>query len=221
MSRPFKRFLAFIGIFAVLILLGKFFSFDTAKMNEFFKRIPIIYSCLAFIALYIIANFFIFWDIKDVLKIIGAVIFGAFLSTGLIFVAEIINALVFFNISNILGKEFLEKSLQGKFKGLYEKLGNLSFTWIVLLRLVPLIPYRILDVSFGLSGVRLKKYMLAVILASPPRIFFIQFPLAAVGEFSVGKIAAYFQSHPLILWSLFCYCIISFFFAVGLRRRLR
>jgi uncharacterized membrane protein YdjX (TVP38/TMEM64 family) len=221
MARMIKRLTIFAALLALFLFLGHFYSRNTAAIEAYFSRIPLLYSSCVFVLLYVIANFFIFWDIKDVLKLIGAVIFGAYISTGLIFIAEVINAALFFNISHILGKDFVEKSLRGKFKNLYEKMGNLSFTWIFLIRLLPLIPYRVLDVSFGLSKVRFRTYMAAVLLASLPRIFVIQFPLAAVKEMSFAKMSAYFNNHPLILWLLFFYYIISFLIAFQLKKRLR
>lgn len=221
MVRIIKRLIFFAVLLALFLFLGNFYSRHTAAIEAFFSRVPLVYSSCAFVVLYVAANFFIFWDIKDVLKIIAAVIFGVYISTGLIFIAEVINAAIFFNISHLLGKEYVERSLRGRFKALYEKLGSLNFMWIFLVRLLPLVPYRILDVSFGLSKVSFRKYMVAVLLASLPRIFFIQFLLAAVKEVSFSKMSAYFMTQPLVLWIFFFYYVISFIIALRLRKRLR
>ncbi|MEM7817055.1 MAG: VTT domain-containing protein [Candidatus Aenigmatarchaeota archaeon] len=215
-----KRFLIILFLI-LIIILGKFFPSEQESFKLFFKKLPISFSGLIFIFLYVLTNFFIFLDLKDILKIVGAVIYGAYLSTLFIYIAELINAYLFFNLSNILGKDFLEKVLKGKFKKLYEKIGNLSFTWIFLLRIVPLVPYRALDISFGLSRVPFKKYFLAVILGSLPRIFFIQFPLAAVKEFSIKKMTVYFENHPIILLIFFIYCVFSFIIAFVLRKKFK
>jgi uncharacterized membrane protein YdjX (TVP38/TMEM64 family) len=77
---------------------------------------------------------------------------------------------------------------------------------------VPLIPYRVLDISFGLSRFSLKKYLLVVIIASPPRIFIIQFVLAAIKSMSVEKIVEYFSANSFIALVFFIY----FIFAAGI-----
>ncbi|MCP4653011.1 MAG: TVP38/TMEM64 family protein [Candidatus Omnitrophica bacterium] len=213
MKKPQFRFIIFIGLLAVLFGLGKYFSIDAAKIDDFLDKVPIGWACLAFIFIYVVGTFLI-WYLKDPLKVVGAIVFGAFLSTALIYVAEIINAYLFFNVSKFLGKDFVEKSLRGRFKGFYEKLEDFSFGWMFLLRAIPFIPYRVLDLSFGLSKVRFRKYFLIVLLASPPRIFWIQYPLASVKSLSIEKMTEYFLNNPLVFTWYFLYtvfaCIVVF-----------
>jgi uncharacterized membrane protein YdjX (TVP38/TMEM64 family) len=182
---------------------------------------PAIYSAPVFILLYVLSNFVFFWDVKDLLKPPAAFIFGAYISTLLIYIAEIINAFIFFNLSGILGKNFVEKALKGKFSRFYEKLENINLGWIVLLRLLPFIPYRVLDVSFGLSKVSFRKYITAVILASPPRIFWIQIILASVGGFYPEKIMKFYQDNPQFSLFIFLYLVISLIFAFALKKKLK
>lgn len=208
-KKIFAKVSAAIFLLAIIIILGNFFSGNLEKINAFLKKTPLIYSSVVFIILYVLANFVIFWDVKDLLKPVAAVIFGAYLSTLFIYIAEIINAFLFFNISKILGRPFVEKILRGKFKNFYENLQSLSFSWIFMLRLLPLIPYRVLDTGFGLSRVSFRKYFAAVILASPPRIFWIQFIMASVGGFSFEKIMQYYQKNNLITFLVLIYFIVS------------
>jgi len=209
----FIKIIAAVFLLAVVIILGNFFSGNLEKINTFLKSTPLIYSSLVFIILYVLANFVVFWDVKDILKPVAAVIFGAYLSTLFIYIAEIINAFLFFNISKILGRDFVEKILKGKFKKFYENLENISFGWIFMLRLLPLIPYRVMDAGFGLSKVSFRKYLAAVILASPPRIFWIQFIMASVGGFSFEKIMQYYQKNSLITFFVLIYFIVSIIIA--------
>lgn len=219
-NKYFKIFIFIVFILAV-VAIGNFFSKDIEKIGNFLKKIPILYSSLTFILLYVLSNFFIFADVKDLLKPIAAVIFGAYVSTFLIYIAEIINAYIFFNVSNILGKKFVEKSLKGKFKNFYEKLENINFGWIFLLRLMPIVPYRVLDISFGLSKVSFRKYIMVVIFASLPRIFWIQAVLASVGGFYPEKILKYYQENPHVTLFIFLYFVISIILAFALKKRFK
>jgi uncharacterized membrane protein YdjX (TVP38/TMEM64 family) len=115
----------------------------------------------------------------------------------------------------------VEKALKGKFSRFYEKLENINLGWIVLLRLLPFIPYRVLDVSFGLSKVSFRKYITAVILASPPRIFWIQIILASVGGFYPEKIMKFYQDNPQFSLFIFLYLVISLIFAFALKKKLK
>jgi uncharacterized membrane protein YdjX (TVP38/TMEM64 family) len=199
--------------------MGKRFSVSTESINRFLEKIPLLYASLIFILLYVIGTFFI-WYLKDPLKIIGAVIFGSYLSTFLIYLSEIINSYIFFNISNILGKEFLENSLKGRFKKFYDKLGEINLGWLFLLRAVPLIPYRALDISFGLSKLPYKKYLLVVLLASPPRIFWIQFILASLKGVSFENLIGYFAKNRVIFLLSLLYFIFATIVAFKIKRKI-
>jgi uncharacterized membrane protein YdjX (TVP38/TMEM64 family) len=220
----FKKNYVLITVIILFILfsvfLAKFFSLDKNTINNFLKDFPFGLAAVLFILLYVVSNFFVFWDLKDLLKPIGAVFFGAYISTLLIYIAEIINAYIFFTLSRRLGMEFAEKYIKGKFKKFYENVGDMKLGWIALLRLIILLPYRILDLSFGLSKVPFRRYMLAVVLASIPRIFWIQFIMASIGGFSAEKMMAYFQENILFTLFVFLYFVGSMICAFKLGKKL-
>jgi len=215
-----ERFLILIAFISISLLVGSYLSIDAQLIEDYLSKIPLGISSVIFVILYVVGTFII-WYLKDPLKIVGAIIFGAYLSTFLIYLSEIVNAYIFFNLSKILGRDFVEKKLKGKFKNFYEKVEGLSLGWIFLLRVVPLIPYRVLDMSFGLSKVSFRKYLIAVLVASPFRIFWIQFIFAAVREFSPEKIVIYFMENRLIYLLSMVYCILAFFIAFKMRARFK
>jgi len=200
------------------IILANTLSIDSGKIDNFFKQIPLGLSGLVFVLLYIVGTFFL-WHLKSPLKIVGAVVFGAYLSTLLIYLGEIINAYIFFNISHFLGKDFVERKLRGKFKNFYEKIEDMNMGWLFLLRVVPLIPYRILDLSFGLSNFPFRKYLIIVLIASLPRIFFIQFILAAIRGFSIEAMSQYFMDNMVICWVLFFYYMLGIVVAFKIKQK--
>lgn len=125
---------------------------------------------------------------------------------------------IFFNISHFLGKDFVERKFSGKFKNFYEKIENMNMGWLFLLRGVPLIPYRILDLSFGLSKFPFRKYLLIVLVASLPRIFFIQFILAAIRGFSIESMTQYLTDNMAICWILFFYYMLGIVVAFKIKK---
>jgi uncharacterized membrane protein YdjX (TVP38/TMEM64 family) len=221
MKKPYFRFLVLILLIIFLFLLGKSVSLDKEKISKILKSTPLrIYSSIIFVLLYTVGTFFI-WYLKDPLKLIGAILFGPYLSTLLIYISETINAYIFFHLSNFLGKEFVEKKLKGRFKKFYEKLEDINLGWIFLLRAVPLIPYRILDLTFGLTKLSFKKYLLVVLLASPPRIFWLQFILSGVKELSINKIMLYFVENRFIFVLSLLYFIFAIIVAFKLKKKLK
>lgn len=217
---PAKRFITFVAIVLSLVGLSAAISVKEDTINRFLQGVPYIPCAVLFVGLYIVGGIFL-WYIKDIMKVVGAIFFGAYVSTLLIYVAEIIDAYIFFHMSNALGKDFLEKKLKGRFKNLYEKLARLDTPSLFLLRAIPLIPYRVLDLSFGLSKFPFRKYIIAVIVASLPRIFLFQFPLAAIRGFSFEKMRTYFLEHPTILLGYLFYLIISVVIALKVKKRLK
>lgn len=175
------RFLIFIIIIFLLWYLGRYFPVDTKNVEQYLKKFPVFYAGIIFIILYVIVTFFI-WLSKDVFRFVAAVFFGAYISTLFIWIAETVNAFVLFHLARYLGRGFIENSLGKDSKNLDERLAKTNFFWLFLFRAAPLIPFRFLDLACGLTKISFKKYLLAVILGSLPRIFWVQFVLAGVGK---------------------------------------
>lgn len=175
------KFFIFVIALFLTWYLGRFFPVDTARIEGALRRFPIVYSGIIFIMLYVIITFFI-WLSKDIFRFTAAVLFGATLSTVFVLVAETINAFILFYCARFLGRGFVENSLRVNKKNLDERLAGVSFGWLFLFRSVPLIPFRFLDLAAGLTKISFKRYLLAVILGSPLRIFWLQYILAGIGK---------------------------------------
>lgn len=160
--------------------LGKNLPVDSHKIQESLAGFPRFYSGIIFILLYALITFFV-WFSKDIFWIVGAVLFGAVLSALYVWIAEIINAFILFYMARFLGRSFVERYSKGKYDRLDERIGRLSFSWFFLLRAIPLIPYRFLDLGAGLTCVSAKRYLAAVILGTPIKTFWMQYIIAGVG----------------------------------------
>jgi uncharacterized membrane protein YdjX (TVP38/TMEM64 family) len=217
-SKTNINFVLFISFIFIFIFAGKIFSVDSESIDSFLKSIPILPASTLFVFVYVLGTFIV-WQMKDPLKIVGAVVFGAYLSTLLIYIAEIINAYIFFTLSKVLGRQFVEKRIKGRFKRFYERLENMSNGWVFMLRFVPLIPYRVLDLSFGLSKFPFRKYIIVVLLASPIRIFAIQFVLAAVKDLSFSGVQTYFLENQQVAFCMFLYFLAAVVVAFRLKRK--
>jgi len=175
-----RHFIAFLGIIAFCWFLGAYFHFDEDSFQKFLSKFPVSLSSFVFVFLYVLVTL-LSWLAKEILKPIGAVLFGAYLSTFLIWMAETINAIIVFGLSRKLGRGFVEKILGAKLEKIEDCVGSSGFWGLLALRAVPLVSFQILDLMAGLSKISWKKYFLIVLLGSPLRIFWIQFILAGVG----------------------------------------
>lgn len=212
------RFAVFLTVILICWILGRFFNLDAEYYKALLLKFPA-FSGIVFVWLYVGVTFFI-WPAKDFFKIIGAVFFGAYLSTLFIWAAELANAVLLFYLSRKLGRNFVEAKTKGKWLKLDERLGNLRFWDLFALRAVILIPYRCLDLACGLTKIPFKKYFMAVVFGSPLRIFFLQFFLALLGESflrNIGALADFLHTHNFVSLA----CVIYIFSSVILIFRLK
>ena len=215
------KFLVLIICLILLWYLGRLLRIDTEALGKFLNRFPVLYSGIIYVALYVIVTFFIFFS-KDIFWVAGAVVFGAILSTLLVYISEIINALILFHLARYLGRNFVEHHLKKKSENLDDRLANVNFFWLFIVRLVPLIPYRFLDLGVGLTKIRFRRYLLAVLLATPIRVFWVQYILALVGKNIFNKpellIDYLLQNKALFVFS-FIYLVLVILAAFRLRHK--
>jgi len=181
-NTQFLRFSLLILIILIFCVLGQFLKFDIDYYRNLLSRFPLFLSAIIYISLYVLSTSFIWMGPGSVFRITGAILFGPYISTLFISIAEIIDATIIFFISRILGRDFVEH----KFKLKPEQIDKIKVDsgplWVFALRINPLVPFRPMDVGFGLSHIRYLQYVLPAYLASIFRIFWLQYILAGVGE---------------------------------------
>lgn len=216
------RGIIIIIFFILIIALGRYFKVDPDHLKEIFMQGSIVRAALTYIFMYVAVTFFI-WLSKDIFRFIAAVIFGPFVSTILVLLAETINAVILFTLSRYLGKGFVDGLVRGASRDLQKKISRTSLLSIFTLRTVPLVPFRILDLVCGLTRIRLSQYLMIVVLASPARIFWVQYILAGLGEAAFknpGLLINYFLDNKIaFIWS-FVYLILAIILAYKIKHRI-
>lgn len=192
-----------LGVIIVLaMILGHFFQVDATSFQQWLLSYRVgWFSMILFLGLYISLTSLIWIGPKDVLRITAALVYGAGVSTLLIWVGELINVIIMFGLSRRLGRDFVAERLKGKMKQLDQAMSTTNFWWIFWLRFFPVVPFRFQDLGFGLTSVSLRKYFIIVMLASPIRIFFLQFFLS-LGPNVIQNpkvIEIYFNNHSEVL----------------------
>ena len=218
-----KKVLSMIVVVLLLVAAwwaGRAFFSDEARIQAFFQQFPFGWAAVFFIGAYVLSSFVIV-DLKDILKVVAALLFGAWWSTLFIWLAELINNVMLFHLARRLGRVWIEQKfhLRGKDVRWVE---TMCGVWqIFVLRIIPAIPYRILDVTYGLTAVRFRRYFTVSALASPLRIFWFQFILAGLGGavFQPEKIVVYLNGHPQAVQFGAMYLVGSFLAAFLLSRQ--
>ncbi len=179
-NKTFK-FLSLLAVLFLFIILGRYFNFDPEYYRNALSKFPVVLSGLIFVFLYVLTTTFIWMGPKDAFRVAGAVLFGPYISTVFVWIGEILNAAILFFLSRNLGQEFVQEKFKIKTGNIDKVKKESSALSVLALRLNPLVPFRFLDLGYGLSRVSFRKYFIVIVIASLPRIFWLQYILSGVG----------------------------------------
>ncbi len=120
--------------------------------------------------------------VRDVLRIYGALSLGLLWSTFWIWLAEVAAALIAFYLARWLGRDLVELLAGRRVESLNRYLERAGFRTILVLRLIPLTPYRPLNFAAGLTRIGVGSYLLGTALGGLPHVFLYQLIYASLGE---------------------------------------
>ena len=111
-----------------------------------------------------------------VLALAGGLVFGLWLGALYTFIGAVINCSVMFWMARYIGRQQIEdlitKRLDAKWRGRLSKLeGREGFVLLIVLRLIPAVPYNLINYAFGLTGMGYGTYILASALGIIPGTF--------------------------------------------------
>ena len=111
-----------------------------------------------------------------VLALAGGVAFGLWQGALYTFLGAVVNCSLMFWMARYLGREqveeLLQKRLDPKWRERLSKLeGREGFVLLIVLRLIPAVPYNLINYAFGLTGMKYPAYILASALGIIPGTF--------------------------------------------------
>ena len=107
----------------------------------------------------------------SVMTITGGLAFGPWWGTWAALTGATIRACSEFLVARLLGRQVVERLLRGKLAAWDAKLAANGFTAVLLVRLVPNLPFDIQNYGLGFSRVRFKAYAPATVLGMIPGSF--------------------------------------------------
>jgi uncharacterized membrane protein YdjX (TVP38/TMEM64 family) len=141
---------------------------------------------LAFILLYCLFNVLLIPG--TILSLTAGVIWG-WLAGGLwVLAASTVGSAIPYFIARS-GAGWVERQVRRRAGSIYERLRQEGFTTLLLMRLVPIVPYNVLNYAAGLAGIRPRDYLLATFLGTIPGIFIFTYLADAIaaGLISPGQ----------------------------------
>lgn len=138
-------------------------------------------SVLVYILTYTLNTISVFPPIAPI-SLTAGLAFGAVWGAIYLMISALIGTSITFMISRLFGRGLIEKILKGKFKNLNEKLERNGFLTILFFRVIPLVPYEILNYAPGLSKIKFKDYFFATLLGLIPGVVIAAFFGGSLGE---------------------------------------
>jgi uncharacterized membrane protein YdjX (TVP38/TMEM64 family) len=174
-----------IQIVLLLIILGTFVAmawyyfsmydeFNRESLEHFIRRFGP-WAPLAYAAIYIISAPVPF--LAPVISAVGGLLFGIVGGTLLVLVVATASAFVPFYLARQLGREWVESKLEGKrLDEIYQQSeGSKGFTFVLLMRLIPVLPWEVQNYVAGLTKVSPATFIAGTMLGIIPGSFSLVF----------------------------------------------
>ncbi|MBH0110088.1 TVP38/TMEM64 family protein [Salinibacterium sp. NG22] len=105
---------------------------------------------------------------KAVISIAAGLAWGLWIGTLLVLVGAVIGAALSFWIGRLLGRDAVEQYTGGKVRAVDEMLQKRGLLSMIALRLIPLIPFTVINYAAGLTAVRVRDYMIGTAVGIIP-----------------------------------------------------
>lgn len=161
-------FLAF-GLLMFFFYRSGILSFEQVEAIKAFVLSFGIYAPLIFIVLFTLAPLVFFPD--GILALAGGLIFGFTIGSVYIIVGALCGGSLSFFLARWYGKKMHEKLSNEKLIHFHRSVQSHGFLMILLLRLVPLVPFNIISYSAGFSTIRYRDFFFATFLGMMPGVF--------------------------------------------------
>ena len=119
----------------------------------------------------------------SILTVGAGFVFGAWWGTALVSVSSTVGALAAFFVGRYFARGWVKRTVADKprFKALFRAMETDAFKIVLLARLVPLLPFNLLNYAFGVTDVDWRKYLAASWLGMLPATFAYVYAGAAAG----------------------------------------
>jgi uncharacterized membrane protein YdjX (TVP38/TMEM64 family) len=181
------------GIFLLTIIcivatgIGMFFlgGIDRQQLQTLLEKMGI-WAPITYIVLYTIATILILPSTP--LNMSGGAIFGSWWGSLWTSIAAIIAAVAAFAFTRSVGRELIAKKLAGRWETLDAEIRQGGLFYMFAIRLLPLIPYGLVNFAAGLTGIRFRDYLIGTVLGTLPGVLPFVMMGAGLKELSNGNI---------------------------------
>ena len=105
---------------------------------------------------------------KAVLTAAGGALFGLWAGAALSLAGALVGAIISFGVGRILGRDVVDRLIRGRLARVDALLRDHGLAAVLVVRLVPLVPFIAINYAAGLSGVRFRHYALGSAVGMVP-----------------------------------------------------
>lgn len=147
-----------------IYLLG---GIQSAQIKAWLDAVGV-WAPVAYIALYVVATVLVLPS--TVLNLTGGAIFGPVLGTLWTSLAAIIAAVVAFTFTRTVGRETVARRLSGRWQAMDAEVRQGGLFYMFAIRLVPIMPYGLVNFAAGLTSISFKDYILGTTIGTVPSV---------------------------------------------------
>lgn len=145
-----------------------------------------VYAPILYVILYTLATWLILPSTP--LNLTGGAIFGIWWGTTWTTLAALAAAISAFIFTRTVGRKFVARKLAGRGNAIDTEIRQGGLFYIFAIRLLPIIPYGIVNFAAGLTSIKFKDYLLGTMLGTLPGVLPFVMMGAGIGELSRGNI---------------------------------
>ncbi len=170
MLKPTKFFFFVLATATIVTIVGilGLGKFEEQQIESWLTAAGI-WAPVLYILLYTIGTLFLLPSTP--LNLAGGAIFGSLQGTLWTTIAAVIAAFVAFAFTRTIGRDFVLNRLSGKWLKFDKKIEDGGFLYVFSIRLIPIIPYGIVNFLAGLTSIRVKDYLCATLLGTTVGVF--------------------------------------------------
>lgn len=173
-------------------------TFDCPNVTAFIRSFGP-WTPLAYAVVYVAGSPVPF--VAVVLSAAGGLLFGTTLGTLYALVVATVSSLLPFFLARRLGREWVESKLRGKkLDHVYQQSGGRDgFVFVVLMRLIPILPWEVQNYTAGLTNVSVPTFILATLLGAIPGTFSNVFLGSSAMDVGSGRFAVALALNAVII----------------------
>jgi uncharacterized membrane protein YdjX (TVP38/TMEM64 family) len=141
-----------------------------------------IWSPIIYVVLYVVATVLVLPS--TALNLTGGAIFGPVLGTAWTSVGAIVAAIVSFGFTRTVGRVAVAKRLAGRWQAMDAEVRRGGLFYMFAIRLIPIMPYGLVNFAAGLTSITFKDYFLGTVLGTVPSVL----PFVLLGSSGIKAI---------------------------------